>query len=349
MEPRRVVITGMGWITPLGHDVESVWKRLLAGESAVGPTTLFDASTFPTTFSAEVRGFRLADHLGEDAARHAGASRNTLFALGAAGQAWRAAELDRAIALDPTRVGVYLGGGEGPLDFDPFAVAAVHATRNDAGEVTPLDTVRWAHIAPRTFDLTRELEQEQHLAGAHLACQFQAAGPNFNTLTACAASTQAIGEAMQRIRHDEVDVMITGGAHSMIHPLGVTGFSRLTALSTRNDDYRTASRPFDRTRDGFVLGEGAGILILEDLVHAQERGAPILAEVVGYGSTADAFRITDIHEEGRGAVAAMNAALEDAHLSIADIGYISAHGTGTQENDKIESMAIRKVDRKSVV
>ena len=343
MEQRRVVITGMGWVTPLGHDVESVWKRMLSGACGIELTTLFDAATFPTTFSAEVRDFQLPAFLGADAAKHAGASRNTMFALAAATQAWKSAGLDRAMALNPGQVGVYLGGGEGPLDFDRFAASAMYATHNAAGEVTPLDTVRWGHIAPEQFDFTHELEQEQHLAGSHLACQFNAAGPNFNTLTACAASTQAIGEATQRIRYGEADVMITGGAHSMIHPLGVTGFSRLTALSTRNDDYKSASRPFDRTRDGFVLGEGAGILILEDLVHATERGATVLAEVAGYGSTADAFRITDIHEDGRGAVAAMTAALKDAGVSTSDIGYVSAHGTGTEENDKIESLAIKKV------
>jgi len=340
---RRVVVTGMGWITPLGHDIDSVWRRMLSGECAIGLTTLFDASTFPTTFSAEVRDFSLAKFLGPDAARHQAASRNTHFALAAAAQAWSLAGLDRAIALDPTMVGIYLGGGEGPLHFEPFVEAAVHGCRNDAGERTPLNTVRWAQKAREIFDATHQLEQEQNLACGHLAVQYNAQGPSFNTLTACAASTQAIGEATHRIRHGEADVMITGGAHTMIHPLGVTGFNRLTALSTRNDDFTTASRPFDRTRDGFVLGEGAGILILEELEHARARGAKPLAEVVGFGSTADAFRITDIHEDGRGAVAAMRAALNSAGLTPADIDYISAHGTGTEENDKIETLAIKKV------
>ena len=187
------------------------------------------------------------------------------------------------------------------------------------------------------------LEQEPNLAGAHLAAQFGAEGPNFNTLTACAASTQALGEATNIIRYGDADVMISDGTHSMIHPLGMTGFVRLTALSTRNDTPATASRPFDRTRDGFVLGEGAGILILEELEHAHGRGAPVLAEIVGFGSTADAFRITDIHEEGRGGVAAMRGALDSAAMRPEDIDYISAHGTSTEENDKIESLAIRKV------
>jgi len=336
---RRVVITGMGWVTPLGHDIDRVWSRMLAGESGIGPTTLFDASTYPTRFSGEIRGFDLAEFLGDGARRHQRASRNAQFALAAAKQAWRGARLDLTPPPDPTRVGVYMGSGEGPSDFNNFVIAAVAAAR-PGGTV---DTVRWATRAREVFDPVYEQEQEPNMACGHLAVEFNAQGPSFNTLTACAASTQAIGEATNRIRFGETDVMLTGGAHSMLHPLGVTGFNRLTALSTRNDDWATASRPFDRTRDGFVLGEGSGMLILEDLDHARRRGAPILAELVGYGSTADAFRITDIHEDGRGAIAAMEAALRSAGLSPADIHYISAHGTGTEENDKIESLAICRV------
>lgn len=340
---RRVVITGMGCVTPLGHAVESLWRNLLDGKCAIAPTTRFDASTFPTTFASEVKGFDLASVLGEEAKRHANASLNTRFAVGAAVQAWRAAGLDKDLALDRTRIGIYLGGGEGPLDFFPCAEAALAGCHDDDGGLIPLDTVRWGHTAMSVLDGTRERAQEPNMAGAHLAAQFQAEGPNANTLTACAASTQAIGEASHIIRFGDADVMITGGTHSMIHPLGVTGFNRLTALSTRNDSCVTASRPFDRTRDGFVLGEGAGILILEALDHAKQRGAPILAEVVGYGSTADAFRITDIHEDGRGAIAAMQQALDHAGVTPSDIDYISAHGTSTEENDKIETLAIRKV------
>jgi 3-oxoacyl-[acyl-carrier-protein] synthase II len=257
--------------------------------------------------------------------------------------AWKAAGLASDPLLDRTRVGIYLGGGEGRIDFDPFAEAALAGCRNERGETTPLDSVRWAETALRLLDATNELEQEPNLAGGHLAVQFKAQGPSLNTLTACAASTQAIGEAMHIIRYGDADVMISGGTHSMIHPLGLTGFNRLTALSTRNDSYLTASRPFDRSRDGFVLGEGAGIVILEELEHARRRGAPVLAEIAGYGSTADAFRVTDMHEEGRGPVAAMEAALTSAGLRPDEIDYISAHGTGTEENDKIETLAIRRV------
>ena len=340
---RRVVITGMGWVTPLGHDLDSVWRRMLAGESGAGPTTLFDASAFPTSFSAQVKDLDLADFLGAAAMAHSGASRNSRFALAACAMAWRDAALPACTTLDPTRVGVYLGGGEGPLDFQPFAAAALAGCRNEQGETTPLDTVRWAETALRRLTAVNELEQDPNMAGGHIAVQFNAQGPNINTLTACAASTQAIGEAARLIRYGDADVMIAGGTHSMVHALGVTGFNRLTALSTRNDSCLTASRPFDRSRDGFVLGEGSGILILEEAQHALRRGVRALAEVAGFGSTADAFRITDIHEEGRGAIAAMKAALDNAGMTPDQIDYISAHGTGTEENDKIESLAIRRV------
>jgi 3-oxoacyl-[acyl-carrier-protein] synthase II len=341
---RRVVITGMGWITPLGDDIEKVWQRLLNGDSGISPTELFDASTFPTTFSAQVKGFNLASYLGADAERHRSGSRNTQFALAAAKIAWDSAGLPRSPELDPARIGIYLGGGEGPIDFFNFAEAAVRGwdktANNGRGD---LDARKWAEVAEHRLDAVREFEQDPNMAAGHIACQFNAQGPALNTLTACAASTQAIGEATNLIRRGDADVVISGGTHSMIHPFGVTGFNRLTALSTRNDSCVTASRPFDRTRDGFVLGEGAGMLILEEYEHARKRGAHILSEISGYGSTADAFRITDIHEDGRGGIAAMRLALEDAGLNPQDIHYISAHGTGTEENDKIESLAIKGV------
>ncbi|MBW7904232.1 MAG: beta-ketoacyl-ACP synthase II [Phycisphaerae bacterium] len=336
---RRVVITGMGWITPLGHDIDGVWKRLLRGESGVAPTTIFDARSYPTQFAAEVKDFDLARFLGPHYERHKTASRNAGFALAAAEIAWRDAGLDGA-GIDPEMVGVYLGGGEGPIDFDNFVAASIAGW--DAEKRT-LDALRWAAVAYERLNAVREFEQDPNCAAGHIACRFDAQGPSLNTLTACAASTQAIGEATEIIRHGDADIMISGGAHSMIHPLGVTGFNRLTALSTRNDTCMTASRPFDRTRDGFVLGEGAGILILEEYEAARRRGARLYAEVVGYGSTADAFRVTDIHEEGRGAIAAMRAALDAAGLRPEQIDYISAHGTGTEENDKLETLAIRGV------
>ena len=231
-------------------------------------------------------------------------------------------------------------GGEGELDFAAFTAAALTAWDPAAGAV---DTVKWAEVAAGRMDALRELEQEPNMPLSHLALLTGARGPAFNCLTACAASTQAIGEATEILRRGDADVMIGGGTHSMIHPFGVTGFNRLTALSQANDDPAAASRPFDRNRAGFVLGEGAGMVVLETLDHATARGATILAEVAGYGSTADAYRITDQHPDGAGAVGAMTAALTDAGLKPSEIGYINAHGTGTKENDGNETTAIRQV------
>jgi len=341
---RRVVVTGLGWITPLGDDIETVWQKLIDGQSGVSKTELFDAATFPSTFSAQVKNFDLTRYLGPDAKCHKDASRNTLFALAAAKIAWNHARLDETPSLDRTRVGIYLGGGEGPIDFDNFAAAAVAGWDPEAnGGRGDLDARKWVDVAKQRLTAVREFEQDPNMAAGHIACLFKTQGPTFNTLTACAASTQAMGEATALIRRGDADVIISGGTHSMIHPFGVTGFNRLTALSTRNDTCQTASRPFDQTRDGFVLAEGAGMVILEEYEHAKKRGATCLAEVVGYGSTADAFRITDIHEEGRGGIAAMQQALDDAGLKTTNVDYISAHGTGTEENDKIESLAIGKL------
>ena len=334
----RVVITGMGWITPMGHSIDAVWERLLAGGTGIARTTIFDAATFPTSISAEVKGFRLEEHLPE-VGPHAGAGRNTQFALAACAQAWAAAGL-KASRLDLDRVGIYLGSGEGSLDFDAYTAAALAAWQAEAGA---LDAVKWAQMALERMNVTRELEQEPNMPLSHLALLTGARGPALNCLTACAASTQAIGEAMEILRRGDADVMIGGGAHSMIHPFGVTGFNRLTALSTANEDPPRASRPFDACRGGFVLGEGAGMVVLETLEHAQARGAKVLAEVAGYGSTADAFRITDQDPEGMGAVVAMQEALRDAGLSPQDVHYINAHGTGTKENDGNETAAIKTV------
>jgi len=335
----RVVITGLGWVTPMGHSIDAVWKQLLEGGTGIAKTTIFDAGTFPTTFSAEVKDYDLAAHIGEKAAEHADGGRNTKFALGACAQAWRMAGLDGA-KLDLDRVGIYLGSGEGSLDFDAYTSAALTSWKPDA---TQIDAVKWAEIARERMNPMRELEQEPNMPLSHLALLTGARGPALNCLTACAASTQAIGEATEILRRGDADVMIGGGAHSMIHPFGVTGFNRLTALSTFNENPRCASRPFDAARGGFVLGEGAGMVILETLEHAQKRGATILAEVVGYGSTADAFRITDQDPDGRGAIVAMQEALADAKLTPTDVHYINAHGTGTKENDGNESTAIKSV------
>ncbi len=334
---RRVVITGMGCVTPLGHDVEGLWRALLDGVSGLAPVTVFDASTFPSSFAAEVKGFELPDEL-RVTGRHRHAGRHTQFALAAAAQAWRASGLSAWEQFDPRRTGIYLGSGEGSLDFENFTALMVDAWSDGA-----LDTARWGRLAFGRMDVHRETEQEANMVVAHLAAEFGIRGPAFNDLTACAASTQAIGEASMLIRRGDADAMMTGGAHSMIHPYGLTGFVRLTALSRRNDEVQTASRPFDLTRDGFVLGEGASVLILEDYELARRRGASVLAEVIGYGSSADAFRITDQDPEGEGAAAAMRAALDDAGVAPGDIDYVSAHGTSTVQNDSVETKAVKAV------
>src|SRR3954454_19400180 len=257
MPSNRVVITGIGWITPMGHAIDPVWTRLLAGESGIAQTSIFDASPFPTSISAEVKDFDLSAHV-PDLRHHRGVGRNTSFALAACAQAWRAAKLDQA-KLDLDRVGIYLGSGEGSLDFDAYSTAALSSWRADESK---LDTARWATMARDLMNVTREIEQEPNMPLSHIALLTGARGPALNCLTACAASTQAIGEATEILRRGDADVMIGGGAHSMIHPFGVTGFNRLTALSTANDDPQCASRPFDASRGGFVLGEGAGMVIL---------------------------------------------------------------------------------------
>lgn len=340
----RVVITGMGIVSPLGNDVETVWKAILAGENGAGRTTIFDASTFPTTFDAEVKDYDFRRYT-QHAEFHEGCSRGSGFAIGAAAQACQQAGISVETPqpvddIDRTRMGIYLGAGEGSLDNDAFFTCIIAGWDSGQQEMIWEKTTELAMAKMRPV---RELEQEPNMAAAHIAALTGARGPARSCLTACAASTQAVGEAMMLIRKGDADVMIAGGAHSMIHPLGLTGFNRLTALSTRNDSPQTASRPFCASRDGFVLGEGAAILILESFRSARKRGVTILAELVGFGSTSDAFRVTDMHEEGRGAVQAMQAALADAALTYRDIDYINTHGTSTQENDQVETLAIKRV------
>ncbi len=334
---RRVVVTGMGMVTPVGEDLESTWSSLLAGKSGVGPISLFDAQTFPTRIAAEVKGFQLDRYL-DQAERWADHSRNTRFALAAAKMAMDDSGLtEYSGPFDPTRFGVYLGAGEGQQDFPRF-VKLIYAS----GKSGKVSTEEFSRRGVHDLHAVREAEQEPGTPAAHLASAFGAKGPNVNCLTACAASSQAIGEAYEMIRHDCADVMLSGGTHSMIHPFGVTGFILLTALSTRNDEPTKASRPFDRDRDGFIIGEGAGMLVLEELEHAKARGARIYGEIAGYGTTADAFRITDSHDEGRGAIACLREALADANLEPEEIDYINAHGTSTSVNDSIETLAIKK-------
>src|SRR5439155_10371745 len=333
---RRVVITGMGCVNPLGNDVESMWAGVKEGRSGVGYTTVFDASKFPTKISAEVKNWDITD-TGEDPEIWKYRARHTRFACGAAKQAAKQSGIFES-GLDPTRIGVYLGCGEGSQDFGNFTKMMTAALRPDG-----LDLPTFAKVGLEILNPVAEIEQEPNMPAGYVAGLFNAQGPNSNCLTACAASSQAIGEATEMIRHGDADAMLSGGAHSMIHPFGVTGFNRLTALSTRNDDPKRASRPFDLNRDGFVLGEGAGMVMLEELEHAKKRGATIYAEVTGYGSTADAYRTTDSPPDGHGAIAAIRWALNDSGLRIEDIGYINAHGTSTEVNDRVETLAIKEV------
>jgi len=340
----RVVITGMGIVCPLGHDVETVWQAMLAGKSGIAPTTIFDASTFPSTFSAEVKDYDPAKYV-KNPQLHKDSNRGSGFVLGAAVQACSQAGIDIETdeptdGIDRGRLGIYLGAGEGSVDNDVFFRALAKAWDTNSSE---MDWGRWAEIAFGQMDAMRELEQEPNMPAGHITLLTGARGPTRSCLTACAASTQAVGEATMLIRRGDADIMIAGGAHSMIHPLGLTGFNRLTALSTRNDSPETASRPFSAGRDGFILGEGAAIVILESLESAGKRRAKILAEVIGYGSSSDAFRVTDMHEEGRGAIQAMTAALADAGIGYKDVDYINTHGTSTMENDLIETIAIKAV------
>ncbi len=351
----RVVVTGVGWVTPLGADVTSVWTKLLAGHSAIGPVSRFEAETFRTNFAAEVKGFDLS-HFVAGAEEFSGAHLASRFALAAAAQAWKRAGLGDlsttegrariAEKIDPARVGVYLGAGEGTPDFQTLAATALEACGGNPGS---FDFPTWSALARERFAVENELEQDPHMAVSHVAHALELCGPAMNCMTACAASTQSIGEAFEIVARGDADAMLAGGAHTMIHPLGMTGFIRLTAMSTRRDEPASASRPFDRSRDGFVMGEGSGMLVLESLEHAQARGATPLCEIVGYGSSADAYRITDIDPDGAGAVAAMQEALEHAGIDPSKpdaqgrppVQYISAHGTGTQENDSIETKAVK--------
>lgn len=343
---QRVVVTGMGCVTPVGNNVEQMWESLRRCANGVGPITHFPADDFPTRFAAEVKDYSVADYV-DDPSRFEHSSPNILFAIGAASQAMADSGLSDG-DFDPPRFGIYLGAGEGGQDFQRYMSVIARSRSDSNGDEDSseaggtVDIEKFIRFGLETMEPQAELEQEPNRPAGHLAGLFNAQGPNMNSLTACAASSQAIGEATELIRRGDVDVMLSGGAHSMIHPFGVTGFSLLTALSTHNDDPSTASRPFDLNRDGFVLGEGSGMLVLEELEHARSRGAHIHGEILGYGSTADAYRITDIHPEGRGAIACINMALKDAGINRDELQYINAHGTSTKVNDKVETMAVRK-------
>ena len=332
---RRIVVTGIGCVTPVGNNVDDMWESLRESRSGVDRITHFDASNFPTQFAAEVKNYDFTNYV-DNPDRFADAGRNIRFAIGAASQAVNDAGLLDNGKLNPAKFGVYLGAGEGQQDFMLFMNLVAKAQRD--GEV---DLEAFTRSGLELLNPQAEMELEPNMPAGHLASLFNAQGPNLNCLTACAASSQAIGEASEIIRRGDADVMLSGGAHSMIHPFGVTGFNLLTALSTNNAAPQGASRPFDKNRDGFVLGEGAGMLILEELEHAKARDAKIYGELLGYGSTADAYRITDIHPEGRGAIACVKMAMNEAQVNKDEIDYVNAHGTSTAVNDRVETLAIK--------
>lgn len=333
---RRVVVTGLGMINPLGTDVKTVWEALANGRSGVGDITIFDASKYPTRIAAEIRDWDISDCV-DDPKLWEKRGRHTRFAAGAATQAIHDSGILDSLS-DRSRMGVYFGAGEGNQDFANFTRMVAAATQEG-----DFDVETFMRTGLDILDPELELQQEPSMPSAHVATMFDIRGPNLNCLTACAASSQAVGEATELIRRGNVDAMLAGGAHSMIHPFGLTGFSLLTALSKNNENATGASRPFDRLRDGFVLGEGSSVVILEELEHAKARGATIYGEVLGYGCTADAYRITDIHPEGRGAIGCMTGALKDAGLDASAVGYVNAHGTSTTVNDKVETVACKAV------
>ena len=332
---RRIVVTGSGCVSPLGSEVRQVWDRLVRGDSGAGPITLFDAGSFPVRMAAEVRDWDMSD-VGEDPAQWQRHARQTQFAVAAALKAGQAASLSDA-RVDPLRMGVYLGCGEIFPNFTEFC--RLMSTSTVDGN---LSRDRFVTEAYRTGRPDDDLVMEPGAAAACIAGLFDAQGPNANSTVACVSSSKAIGEAAEAIRRGDADVMFCGGAHSLINPFGVTGFYRLSTLSTRNEDPAGATRPFDRYRDGFVMGEGGAVLVLESLEHARRRGAEIWAEFKGWGMTHDAYRITDLDPDGRAAARCMTLALADANLFPEDIDYINAHGTATAVNDRAETLATKR-------
>jgi 3-oxoacyl-[acyl-carrier-protein] synthase II len=336
---RRVVITGMGAITPLGHTPQELYANQLEGKSGAGPIFRFDGHSFPTQFASQVKDFELANHV-RDPQRFKDSGLNTKFALAAAKHALADAGLLDNTKVDRTTIGTYLGSGEGSHDFPNLTLSLARACPADGYKV---DATLFYKNSLATFRPAHEYEMEMHTTSGHVAAEYDLQGVNYTCQTACAASGQAVGEALELIRRGEAEAILTGGSHSMIHPFGVTGFNLLTTLSMRNREPTRASRPFDLNRDGFVLGEGAGMVVLEELEHAKKRGAPIYAELVGYGTTADAYRVTDSHPDGRGASACIRLAVKDAGLKPSDIDYVNAHGTSTKVNDQAETIAIKAV------
>lgn len=322
MQKRRVVITGLGIISPIGSNVEKFWKALVEGKSGIRPITHFDASQFDCRISGNVIDFNPLDHFSTKEARHLATF--IQYALVSTREAVAMAKLDlKNVNLD--RVGVLIGSGIGSLET--FEEEYKKYLEKGPSRISP-------------FFIPKMIINE---AAGHVSIDTGARGPCTCVATACATATNAIGDAFRFIQYGDADVILAGGTESATTPMGVGGFCALKALTKRNADPEKASRPFDLNRDGFIMGEGAGAVVLETLEHAKARGAHILAEIVGYGRSADAYHITAPDETGRGAAKAMELAIADAGLKPQDISYINAHGTSTKLNDEVESLAVRNV------
>ena len=324
---RRVAVTGVGLVSALGVGTEVTWQNLLAGQSGTAPITHFDTTGFSVTFAAEVKDFNPLEFIEKKEVKKMGLF--IQFALAASQFAMKQAQLEVTPEI-AGRTGVYIGSGIGGFDV----IEREHSALLQGGP---------RKISP--FFIPASIV---NLAAGYVSIRWGAKGPNSATCTACSSSAHAVGDSCKLIERCAADVMICGGAEAAITPMGVGGFAAMRALSTRNDAPEKASRPFDRDRDGFVIGEGAGIVILEDLGFALKRGAPILAEVVGYGMSGDAFHITQPAENADGAVRAMQNTLADAQILPQQVDYINAHGTSTPYNDRLETLAIKKVFREHV-
>jgi 3-oxoacyl-[acyl-carrier-protein] synthase II len=322
MDKRRVVITGAGAVTPVGNTAEEFWTSLLAGRSGIGPITRFDASQMPTRIAGEIKGFDPLKYIDKKDDRKF--DRFLKYAVACAAMAVADAGL-KTDRVDATRFGVLVGSGIGGIEtlLEQYAIL----TEKGPDRVSPF-------FVPMII---------VNMASGVVSMRFGAKGPNSSVVTACATGNHAIGDATRIIQRGDADVMIAGGSEAIIIPLTIAGFCQMKAMSTRNDDPTRASRPFDAERDGFVCGEGGGLVILESLEHALARDARIYAEVVGYGMTGDAHHMTAPDPEGDGAARAMTAALRDAALEPSSVGYINAHGTSTPYNDKFETIAIKRV------
>lgn len=325
MELKRVVVTGLGAISPIGNDVETTWDNALKGVSGAGPITHFDASKFKTQFACEVKNFNAAEHFDRKKLRQL--DLYAQYALVAAKQAVEDANLE-AESINKDRVGVIVAAGIGGL----------HTFEEEAGYYAVHGEEQGPKYNP--FFIPKMIAD---IASGHISMQYGFHGPNYGVVSACASSNNAIIDAFNLIRLGKANVMVTGGAEAAVYPAGVGGFNSMHALSTRNDSPETASRPFSASRDGFVIGEGSAVLILEELEHAKARGAKIYAEVAGGGLSADAYHLTATHPEGLGAILAMNNALEDAEMKPEDIDYINVHGTSTVVGDISEVKAIKDV------